>query len=289
MKNDSIAARIKEAREAAGLTQAQLAKIVGTTSQNISQYERGLRKPKIEMMKKLADALGCSASDFDESLAALVSVGDNIRYWRKNEGMTIREFSEKAGVNSETIRQYENGSMSPKKDDVKKMASALNDTPDLFYLDTESDPDRWPPERYACRDLASYIAIMKAILLKRKADPTPLTPEKERTWAYNEIPFIAEKYGVKEEWLKEAYDTHSLGGGASDPLEMVDAIPYECLQIIDIMNFMNAAGRQIAVERVSELAQLLQYQNPAWYETMDLPPVEVAGTPPGCKTTSDEE
>lgn len=53
----SIAAKIKQTREAAGFTQAQLAEKIGTTSQNISQYERGLRKPKYETMLKISTAL----------------------------------------------------------------------------------------------------------------------------------------------------------------------------------------------------------------------------------------
>ena len=46
MELDSTGKKIKGAREKAGLTQSQLAEAIGTTSQNISQYERGLRKPK---------------------------------------------------------------------------------------------------------------------------------------------------------------------------------------------------------------------------------------------------
>ena len=57
MGQDSTGKKIKEAREKAGLTQSQLAEAVGTTSQNISQYERGLRKPKYETLLKIAKAL----------------------------------------------------------------------------------------------------------------------------------------------------------------------------------------------------------------------------------------
>ena len=53
----SIAEKIKGARELAGLTQAQLAEKVGTTPQNISQYERGIRKPKYETLLKISNAI----------------------------------------------------------------------------------------------------------------------------------------------------------------------------------------------------------------------------------------
>lgn len=48
---------IKQARLKAGLTQAELANRLGTTTQNISQYERNVRKPKIETLQKIASAL----------------------------------------------------------------------------------------------------------------------------------------------------------------------------------------------------------------------------------------
>ena len=51
---------IKHARVKAGLTQSQLAEAVGTTMQNISQYERSIRNPKAATLKKIASALGVS-------------------------------------------------------------------------------------------------------------------------------------------------------------------------------------------------------------------------------------
>lgn len=51
---------IKNARLTIGITQAELARRLGVTPQAISQYERGEKKPKIETIKKIADALGVS-------------------------------------------------------------------------------------------------------------------------------------------------------------------------------------------------------------------------------------
>ncbi len=54
--------QIRNYREAAGLTQSELAARIGTTPQNISQYERGLRNPKLETVQRIAGALGLDAS-----------------------------------------------------------------------------------------------------------------------------------------------------------------------------------------------------------------------------------
>lgn len=51
---------IKNARLTVGITQAELARRLGVTPQAISQYERGEKKPKIETIKKIANALGVS-------------------------------------------------------------------------------------------------------------------------------------------------------------------------------------------------------------------------------------
>lgn len=54
---------IKEVRLRAGLTQAELAERLGVTPQAISQYERGIKKPKYETIRRIADAVGCSPFD----------------------------------------------------------------------------------------------------------------------------------------------------------------------------------------------------------------------------------
>ena len=58
----SIGGRIKAARKGAGLTQSELAHRLGVSPQCISQYERGVKKPKVETVGKIAEALGVSPS-----------------------------------------------------------------------------------------------------------------------------------------------------------------------------------------------------------------------------------
>ena len=72
----SVAEKIKTAREKAGLTQAQLAEKVGTTSQNISQYERGIRNPKYNTLEKIAHALGVNVDSFHKNLFDLSAPDD---------------------------------------------------------------------------------------------------------------------------------------------------------------------------------------------------------------------
>jgi transcriptional regulator with XRE-family HTH domain len=56
--------KIKKARINANVTQAELAHRLGVTAQSISQYERGVKIPKIETLEKIANALGIKISCF---------------------------------------------------------------------------------------------------------------------------------------------------------------------------------------------------------------------------------
>lgn len=55
--------KLKEIRAKQGISQRELARRLGTTPQNISQYESGKRKPKLPTLNKIAAALGVSATD----------------------------------------------------------------------------------------------------------------------------------------------------------------------------------------------------------------------------------
>lgn len=59
---------IREYREKAGMTQAELAVKCGVVKSTVSMWEVGARKPDIVMLKKLADIFGCSADDMLKSI-----------------------------------------------------------------------------------------------------------------------------------------------------------------------------------------------------------------------------
>lgn len=53
--------KLRAARKAAGLTQAQLAEKAGYTQRDVSRWESGVVEPVASTVRKLADALGCPA------------------------------------------------------------------------------------------------------------------------------------------------------------------------------------------------------------------------------------
>lgn len=55
--------KLKEKRKEAGLTRKQLADIMDISAKSIANYEYGVREPKLEMLRKLADYFGCSIDE----------------------------------------------------------------------------------------------------------------------------------------------------------------------------------------------------------------------------------
>lgn len=55
--------KLRAARQAAGMTQAQLAEAIGCKQKDVSRWEAGLIEPGVLTVKKMAQALGCSMDD----------------------------------------------------------------------------------------------------------------------------------------------------------------------------------------------------------------------------------
>lgn len=68
MSKSDLAYKLIRARLNAGLTQKQLAKKLGIRQQNVSQYEKGQRRPKIESLIKIAKVYDISVKTFIEEI-----------------------------------------------------------------------------------------------------------------------------------------------------------------------------------------------------------------------------
>ena len=121
----TIGQKIKATRKNAGLTQKELAQKMGLSFQSIAQWENDLRKPKIETLKKIADALECpidifTTDDFDEEIPPPALISKKIHDCRTAAGLTQQELAEKIGLDGATIGKYERGILRPKSETLKK-------------------------------------------------------------------------------------------------------------------------------------------------------------------------
>ena len=131
----TIGEALRKARKAKGLTQSELAARLGVTQPFIGNYERGLRKPKLETLKRIASALDIAVySLLDEEKqcafsppteAVNVTVGERIKKARTNKGLTQKQLADKMQISYVNISQIENGQRTPKIDTVQRIATAL--------------------------------------------------------------------------------------------------------------------------------------------------------------------
>jgi transcriptional regulator with XRE-family HTH domain len=63
---ETFAARLKRLREAAGISQVELAGRAGLHTYSIAKFEQGQREPSLESAQALAKALGVSLATFDD-------------------------------------------------------------------------------------------------------------------------------------------------------------------------------------------------------------------------------
>lgn len=74
----TIGEQIQKARKAQSLSQKDLGEMLGVSASMIGQYENNLRRPKLETLVKIADALQVNPADLDESLT--ISLGSDVMY-----------------------------------------------------------------------------------------------------------------------------------------------------------------------------------------------------------------
>lgn len=91
----TVGETLKNLREKARLTQKELAERMGVSPSHVSQYERNLRNPSTNQLKKFADALGVSfnvllASKFDSMAEASSEIQKDVV-----NRFSINDFSEK--------------------------------------------------------------------------------------------------------------------------------------------------------------------------------------------------
>lgn len=76
---------IKKARLKAGLTQKEVAEKMGIQQPNYGQWERGIRKPKLETLEKLAEIFGTTVDALKGRDDGLEDIIDILRHYNPTE------------------------------------------------------------------------------------------------------------------------------------------------------------------------------------------------------------
>lgn len=143
---NTIGERIKQTRIRKGITQKELAEKLGTTPQNLAQYESGKRNPKLETIKKIAQALNVPLMELspildsakngdvhyvDEWLGIKQDSNHFLRFsallkpLMESKGINSEQLAKAVGLPIAVIQGYEQERCFPKFETIEKIAKAL--------------------------------------------------------------------------------------------------------------------------------------------------------------------
>ena len=76
-----VSSRLRLRRQAVGLTQQQLAKLVGVTYQQVHKYEKGINRVSVGHLHAIALALGTDVAYFFEHLEPVSTTANDQDQW----------------------------------------------------------------------------------------------------------------------------------------------------------------------------------------------------------------
>ena len=114
LEGDTVAARLRRARLAKGMTIARLAEIARLSVSTVTDAEGGHVMPSLPVLRKLSRVLGVSIAYLGcfEGLPE-ETLGQRIRKARLCRGLMKVEFAQVLGVNVKTLREWESDKRKP--------------------------------------------------------------------------------------------------------------------------------------------------------------------------------
>ena len=129
-----VGKKIELLREDGGMSQGELAKILGVTRQTISKWEADVCRPKVKVLQAICGVFGVDMSYFtgEEDLTPqqICTLGEFIRKLRRRAKLSQEQFAERMGVSRQMISLWE-------IDEVKPRAGMLQKLGECFCMDEE--------------------------------------------------------------------------------------------------------------------------------------------------------
>ena len=114
--SDEYPNRIAELRNAAGLTQSELAAVAGIDPARLSRWETGKHRPYVDGALRLAAVLGVTLEELFRGAARPPDESEDLRRrpnqiqtLREAKGLTTIELAERVGVPAYQVRRWEAG------------------------------------------------------------------------------------------------------------------------------------------------------------------------------------
>lgn len=142
--------RLREIRQARGLTMKELGEAIGVTESAIGLYENGRRKPDYNKLSQIAQVLNCSIDDLVVGETEHAGFALALRRLRKERGLSVQQFAVSLGnflgstVTTTSVRRWESG-------ETKLSESGMRSVAEFFGVPledmlTKEEPAEDPPE-----------------------------------------------------------------------------------------------------------------------------------------------
>lgn len=128
-----VGKKIELLREDGGMSQGELAKVLGVTRQTVSKWEADVCRPKANVLQALCGLFGVDMSYFtgvEVSPQQIGTLGEFIRKLRRRAKLSQEQFAERMGVSRQMISLWE-------IDEVKPRAGMLQKLGECFCMDEE--------------------------------------------------------------------------------------------------------------------------------------------------------
>ena len=132
---------IKKRRTECGLTQKELGHLIDVSQQMVAQYENNLRKPKIETLKKIANALNCTTADLDETVYVEKIIPLPFTFTRNED-----PFYERKTVSLEKLLSLYTKARDNAKEEVIFLTAEIQDLDERLEKKLREKPDTTDPD-----------------------------------------------------------------------------------------------------------------------------------------------
>lgn len=143
-----VGKKIELLREDGGMSQGELAKVLGVTRQTVSKWEADVCRPKVKVLQAICGVFGVDMSYFtgEEDLTPqqICTLCEFIRKLRRRAKLSQEQFAERMGVSRRMISLWET-------DEVKPRARVLQKLGECFCMDEE---ERQQLQRLAAEERA---------------------------------------------------------------------------------------------------------------------------------------
>jgi transcriptional regulator with XRE-family HTH domain len=118
---EGIGDRLRHYRESRGLSQTDVAKVLGLSESVVWRWEAGQRKPQGKYLEKVYGFVG------DDPRPGPVTVGERLKRRREHLGLTLRAGAKRLGVVQSTLCRWESGEREPQGARLERVEGFLRE------------------------------------------------------------------------------------------------------------------------------------------------------------------